>query len=59
MLHHYGVQHEYQGRTLVSPYVGMARKQDAGSNGSSSYTMITRLGASVTVTHFEALFYPF
>ena len=23
----------HQGRTLVSPYVGMARKQDDGSNG--------------------------
>ena len=22
-----------QGRTVVSPYVGMARKQDGGSNG--------------------------
>ena len=48
----------YQGRTLVSPYVGMARKQDGGSNGCiSNYTTVTRLG--VSVTHFEALFYHF
>ena len=51
-------QPSYQGRTLVSPFVGMARKQDGGSNGCiSNYTTITRIGASVT--HFEALFYPF
>ena len=42
----------------MSPYVGMAQKQDGGSNGCiSNYMMITQLGASVT--HFEALFYPF
>ena len=48
----------YQRRTLGSPYVGMVRKQDGGSNGCiSNYTTITWLGASVT--HFETLFYPF
>ena len=42
----------------MSPYVGMTRKQDGGSNGCiSNYTTITQLGASVT--HFEAVFYPF
>ena len=47
-----------QGRTLVSTYVGMARKQDDSSNGCiSNYTMITQLGASAI--HFEALLYPF
>ena len=47
-----------QGWTLVSPYVEMSRKQDGGSNGNiSNYTTITRLGASVT--HFEAIYYPF
>ena len=40
----------YQGRTVVSPYVGMAREQDGGSNGHiSNYTTVTRLGASVTL----------
>ena len=34
----------YQGRTVVSPYVGMARKQNGGSNGCiSNYTTITQL----------------
>ena len=50
----------YQGRTVVSPnvYVGLARKQNGGSNGCiSNYTLITWLGASVT--HFETLFCPF
>ena len=40
-----------RGRTVVSPYVGMAQKQGVGSNGCiSNYTAITRLGAGVT--HF-------
>ena len=40
---------EYQGRTVVSPYVGMARKQDGGSNGCiSNYTAITQLGTGFT-----------
>ena len=35
---------QYQGRTVVSPYVGMARKQDGSSNGCiNNYTAITRL----------------
>ena len=44
-----------QGRTVLSPYVGMVRKQDGGSNGCiiGNYTTITRLGASVT--HFAFL----
>ena len=33
---------------VVSPYVGMAQKQDGGSNGCiTNYTTITQLGASV------------
>ena len=41
-------ERQYQGQTLVSPYVGMEQKQDGGSNGCiSNYTMITQLGASV------------
>ena len=28
-----GEEHHIQGRTVVSPYVGMAQKQDGGSNG--------------------------
>ena len=48
----------YHGQTVVSPYVGMAQKQDGSSNGCiSNYTIITRLG--VSVMHFEALFCPF
>ena len=47
----------YQGQTVVSPYVGMVRKQDGGSNGCiSNYRIITQLGASVV--HFETLFCP-
>ena len=43
----------YQGRMVVSPYVGMARKQDGGSNGCiSNYMTITRLRAGFT--HFRA-----
>ena len=43
----------YQGRTVVSPYVGMARKQDGGSNECiSNYTTITRL--EVDFTRFKA-----
>ena len=46
----------YKERTLVSLYVGMARKQDGGSNGIiSNYTTITRPRASTK--HFEALVY--
>ena len=42
------VPNNYQGRMVVSPYVGMTRKQDGGSNGCiSNYTAITRLGAGV------------
>ena len=34
----------YQGGTVVTPYVGMARKQDGGSNGCiSNYTAIITL----------------
>ena len=37
----------------MSPYVGMARKQEDGSNGCiSNYTIITLLGAGFT--HFKA-----
>ena len=46
---------QYQGQTVVSPYVGMAREQDGGSNG--CYMTINQLGVSVTLC--EALFCPF
>ena len=40
--------HYNQGRMIVNAYVGMARKQDGGSNGCiSNYTVITQLGAGV------------
>ena len=41
----------YEGRTVVSPYVGIAQQQDGGSNECiSKYTAITWLGAGVA--HF-------
>ena len=40
------LQWVYQGRTVVSSYVGMVRKQDGGSNG--NYTTLTRLGMGFT-----------
>ena len=44
--HNNYITHNYQGVTVVTPYVGMARKQDGGSNGCiSNYTAINRLGA--------------
>ena len=45
----------YQGRMVVSHYVGMPRKQDDDSNECiSNYTVITQLhvGANCTCTHF-------
>ena len=46
---------------VVSPYVGIARKQDSGSNGCiSNYTVITwlRTGFIAPTCHFQALLWP-
>ena len=48
----------YREGTVVTSYVGMARKQDGSSNGCiSNYTPTTQIGKSFT--HFEALFCAF